>query len=357
MKPYDVPLLGKVGTTSRAASRGDLPPPRVVPDVFALASLLEALQHQVKVLCEQISKLSTARSDDRAPTAPVQFLPHVLSMEEVSLVQNFIIGLIDRRTVPSEAANLGDSVVSVAPAERAETRLPTTGEEVSLVPPPSSLPLGFQISPSDAEPGQGQESFDREHENILMDFFNRSSTEKESSERRDFEQRCMTSDMKNEAACVIQHAVRTCLASRKDAIEKQIDAVLASLSTDTKSKPQIERILLNDQTSEVSSDCASSLEVFPLVPAFPVGKNAATTGTCNPTGQPRNVETVAVDQLVANLCDEAAFMSGSSFTFALRFNRFTIEPCRFIDSFSGCQAGDGCRFSHLRGAGREACIQ
>ena len=130
-------------------------------------------------------------------------------------------------------------------------------------------------------------------------------------------------------------------------------------------------------TNHESSDCASSPEgsssgavsgkcFFPDVPAFPHGKNAATiTGsspmaqlrdTSSPTDPPRDAESVAADQLVANLSSDAAFVSGSSFTFALRFNRFTIEPCRFVESFSGCRAGDDCRFSHLSGAGREECL-
>ena len=68
------------------------------------------------------------------------------------------------------------------------------------------------------------------------------------------------------------------------------------------------------------------------------------------------VEATAVHQLVTNLRSDAAFLGDSSFTFSLRFSRFTVDACRFVHSWAGCRQGDQYQFSYFRGASPQACI-
>ena len=136
-----------------------------------------------------------------------------------------------------------------------------------------------------------------------------------------FTQFATKAELEDEAATIIQQAWRSYLFAPNAGIEEQIDAVLLALSeTSGEVTPK-----------NVDPSCARE--------------------------QLTVAESTGVDQLVANLRSDAAFVSDAFWPFPLRFNRFTVEPCRFVNSFRGCRAADACSFSHLRGAKQDDCLQ
>jgi hypothetical protein len=158
---------------------------------------------------------------------PIHYLAMLLTVDEVLKVEAFIRNLILLREVPFAAEGSLRTAASELPLtigavsdNCTETRLPSTCEEFSLVAPPSSPPFGFLALRPGAAPSQERDGCDQEQEGILNDFFCRLAAGTEARECRDFERRCEVSEMESAAACVLQHVVRTRLASRKEAIEK-----------------------------------------------------------------------------------------------------------------------------------------